>query len=121
MARRGRCPMLKSRKYWLPIMVSLQVAACSDASMSGDGDQAFENAGATESPLVLSEQPTCRVELTKVNYDQPGSDTNDFIELQVTATGGLVSHLSDCGLQTIVLFDSALCLPYGVVAVANLD
>jgi hypothetical protein len=49
-------------------------------------------AAAVPDALVISETPSCRVSLTKLSYDGPGADDDEFIELVVerfaTDTGG---------------------------------
>src|SRR5262249_32014121 len=45
-------------------------------------------AAAAPNALVVSETPLCRVSLTKVSYDGPGADDEEFIELFVERLGG---------------------------------
>jgi len=71
---------------------------------------------------VLFDNANCTMELTKIDYDQPGNDSNDFIELHVTKKNpGLVTTLLDCGVGAIALYDdtSVLCAPYSLTVLAT--
>ena len=85
------------------------------------GDESTEIAQARQS-VVLFDNANCTMELTKIDYDQPGNDSNDFIELHVTKKNpGLVTTLLDCGVGAIALYDdtSVLCAPYSLTVLAT--
>jgi|GEM_PF-1696851 len=73
-------------------------------------------------PLTLIQTSQCKIDWVRIDYDQPGTDAADFIELRVTSTGGLITNLTDCGVTTMWLYHSDSCLlPYAIVALANLS
>src|SRR3954470_15708878 len=100
---------------------ALLALGCSAGNESSSGDESLEIAQTAQS-IVLFDNANCSLELTKIDYDQPGNDTNDFIELHITKKNpGLVTTLLDCGVGAIALYDdtSILCAPYSLAVLAN--
>ena len=114
---------LRMRKSWS--LCALGMLACA-ADFETNGAEDSENVARASQRIVLSSTANCTVELTKIDYDQVGADSNDYIELKVTKTGGgLVSTLTDCGIGAIALYDDSsvispgVCIPYSITALAN--
>ena len=90
------------------------------AGACGSAEPGTEQVGRQSEAVTIVDNPTCKVEWTKIDYDQPGTDSSEFIELFVTKTGALVSTLGDCGIGAITLFESGSCLvPYRVIPLQN--
>jgi MYXO-CTERM domain-containing protein len=104
----------------------LAVVACS-AGYEPNGSDEPESVAEVGERLVLASTVNCTVQLTKLDYDQVGSDTFDYIELKVTKKGpGNVNTLGDCGVGAIALYDDAgvivpgvLCTSYSQVSLGN--
>ncbi len=78
--------------------VSLLLGSCSSGPLE-------EPTAKTRQSFVVGSASGCSVELTKVDYDQPGTDTHEFIELHVTWTGTKPSTVSQCGVTSMTLKD----------------
>jgi MYXO-CTERM domain-containing protein len=115
---------LRVRKSWS--VCALAIVACS-AGYEPNGAGTPESVEQVRERLVLSSNANCTVELTKIDYDQVGNDTSDYIELKVTKTGpGVISTLLDCGVGAIALYDDSsvivpgvLCTPYSLTLLAG--
>ena len=90
------------------------LAACSDAGHDADLQR-------NALPLKVGSAGTCSVELVKVNYDNPGSDNAEYVELQVHSSGTAVTTLGACGLSGIELRDGAAanCGSYRSIPLAS--
>jgi len=105
-------------------LCALLLLACSAES---NGVEESENVARTSDRVVLSSTANCTIELTKIDYDQVGADTGDYIELKVTKKNdALVTTLTDCGVGAIALYDDSsvvvpgVCLPYSLTALVNI-
>jgi hypothetical protein len=63
---------------------------------------AVRTAAAAPDALLISETPLCRVSLTKLSYDGPGADDEEFVEIFVERTGdagaaGVPGNPADAG------------------------
>jgi MYXO-CTERM domain-containing protein len=68
---------------------------------------------------VIVNNADCMVEVTKIDYNQPGNDTADFIELKVTKKNpGVVTTLLNCGIGAIALYDDS-SLGVGGICLTN--
>ena len=63
----------------------------------------------------------CFIVLSKLNYDDPGVDDEEFLELQAIGTWAVGATLGDCGLGTLVLRNGGQsnCPPYRRLEVAQ--
>jgi len=81
----------------LPFSVTAFVA-CGDNSGSP-----ADSVGSDQEAVVVASSADCRVELTKVNYDNPSTDTANVIELHVVRTSATAATtLGDCDLSKLV-------------------
>lgn len=64
---------------------------------------------------------SCDVRLSKLSYDDPGADDNEWIELRVTCAGALPATLGEAGVSEFALFNggSSGCPIYRRVALAD--
>ncbi len=111
---------LRIRSSWS--VCAFLALACSAGSEASSSDESAA-VGQVSQSMVLSSTANCTVEVTKIDYNQPGDDGNDFIELKVTKKNpGLVTTLADCGIGAIALYDdtSVLCAPYTSTVLATL-
>jgi len=107
-------------------LCAFSVIACS-AGYEPDGTAEAEGVAAIRERIVVASTANCTVELTKLDYDQVGADTSDYIELKVTKKGpSSVNTLGDCGLGGIALYDDAsvivpgvLCSAYSLTTLSN--
>lgn len=114
---------LRMGKSWS--LGALAVLACS-AGFEANGEGDFENVARTSDRVVLSSNANCTVEMTKLDYDQVGADSNDYIELKVTKkAGGSATTLIDCGIGALALYDEpsvvglGVCVPYSLTPLLN--
>ncbi len=91
------------------LKVALLVAPWAIALGAGtacSSEPSTETIGSTSQHVQVADAGSCTVEWTKVDYDQPGTDDRELIELKVTGFSA-GDTLGDCGLKNIQLINGA--------------
>ncbi|MCA9627703.1 MAG: hypothetical protein KC766_08560, partial [Myxococcales bacterium] len=104
--------MLKIRARATALASVLPFAIIGFAACSSDPAQPEEAVGSsTQAAINAGSGPSCHVELTKVNYDDEGTETGNFIELHVVRDPDSppAVFLGDCGMGIVRHVNGANC------------
>ncbi|MGE3669813.1 MAG: hypothetical protein AB7K71_09145, partial [Polyangiaceae bacterium] len=95
--------MLKNRARATALASVLPLTIVGFTACGSDPSTPGESVGSTEQAAIgVGSGTTCRVELTKVNYDEPGADSGNFVELHVIRdSGSTATTFGECGLGKV--------------------
>ncbi|MCE7892902.1 MAG: hypothetical protein DYH12_24890, partial [Sorangiineae bacterium PRO1] len=100
--------------------IALIVGVAAAQACSGEGaTEQQEPVQPAAGAIQVASAGGCTVEWVRFNYDTPGTDTGEFIELRVTNAGSSATTLGACGLSSIRLVSDSDCGTYNTINLAS--
>ena len=99
---------MNSQKAWL---LAAACVACSSSTPVGGPNTG--KVGKTAHSVEVARDGECQVTLTKISYDDPGTDDGELMELRVENAPMPGATLGDCGLERIEHINGASGGPCG--------
>ncbi len=92
--------------------------ACSSTSDTAENEPVTAS---RSSEVVVATAAGCQVSWTKIDYDNPGTDDSEFIELRIRRTSLSANTFGDCGLKRIDLINGNATQSCAVYASFDLE